>query len=137
MRRYTFLNKEDIFQALNRLRDAFLAARDGNEVEEIINGILTSDERLKIGRRILIAEYIKDGSRFQDIMRDLKVGKNTIAEITRCLDNHPACFDIIGKRRQKVDTTYANRKYRWVEGSKLIFKKKEYTGFKRKDVQRY
>lgn len=136
MRRYRFLNKDDIFQTLNRLRDAFLAARDGNEVEKIINGILTRDERLKIGRRILIAEYIKDGARFQDITRDLKVGKNTIAEITRCLENHPECFDIIAKRRQKVDTAYANRKYRSVGGSKLIFKKKEYTGFKRKDVQR-
>ena len=64
MRRYKFLQKEDLFEALNRLRDAFLAAKDGNEVEEIINGLLTQDEKLKIGRRILVAEYIKDGMGF-------------------------------------------------------------------------
>ena len=136
MRRYKFLNKEDIYQALNRLRDAFLAAHDGNEVEEIISGILTRDERLKIGRRILVAEYIKDGVRFEDITKSLKVGKNTIVEVMRCLENHPECFDIINKRRQKVQTTYANKKYRSVGGPKLVFKRKEYTGFKRKDVKR-
>lgn len=43
MRRYKFLKKEDIYQAFNRLRDAFLSAKDGNEVEEIINGLLTRD----------------------------------------------------------------------------------------------
>ena len=40
MRRYGFLTKTDTYEALNRLRDAFLAAKDGNEVNEIINGIL-------------------------------------------------------------------------------------------------
>ena len=49
MRRYRFLEKEEIFDALNKLRNAFLAARDGDEVEEIINGLLTFDEKMKIG----------------------------------------------------------------------------------------
>ena len=46
MRRYRFLEKEEIFDALNKLRNAFLAARDGDEVEEIINGLLTFDEKM-------------------------------------------------------------------------------------------
>lgn len=136
MRRYRFLKKEDIFQSLNRLRDAFLAAKDGNEVEEIISGILTTDEKLKIGRRIIIAEYLKAGFPFEEISKILKVGKNTIVSVIKKLDEHPDFFDLIDKRRSKVESEYHRKKYREVGGSKLIFKKKEYTGLKRKDIKR-
>lgn len=136
MRRYKFLKKEDIYQALNRLRDAFLSAKDGNEVEEIINGLLTHDEKLKIGRRILVAEYIKDGIGFEEIAKILKVGKNTIASVMKSLDKYPRSFDIIAKRRTNVEAVYAKRKYRLTGGSTLVFKKREYTGFRRKDVER-
>jgi len=136
MRRYKFLQKEDLFEALNRLRDAFLAAKDGNEVEEIINGLLTQDEKLKIGRRILVAEYIKDGMGFEEITKSLKVGKNTIASVMKSLEQYPMSFEIIDKRRVKVENVYSKKKHRFIGGSTLIFKKREYTGFKRKDVER-
>ena len=136
MRRYKFLNKEDVYESLNKLRDAFLAAKDGNEVEEIINGLLTHDEKLKIGRRILIAEYLKSGFKFEDIVRYLKVGKNTIVTVMKSLDQHPSYIELISKRREKVDKEYKKKSYLLSGGSKLIFKKREYTGFKRKDVKR-
>ena len=53
MKRYTFLTKDDTYEALMRLRDAFLAAKNGKEVGEIINGLLSEDEKIKIGRRII------------------------------------------------------------------------------------
>lgn len=136
MRRYRFLRKEDLYEAFNRLKDAFLAAKDGNEVEEIINGLLTHDEKLKIGRRILVAEYIKEGLGFDEITKALKVGKNTIASVMENLDKYPNSFELIRKRKSKVESIYNKRAHRFVGGSKLIFKKKEYTGFKRKDVER-
>lgn len=136
MRRYKFLRKEDVYEALNRLRDAFLAAKDGTEVEEIINGLLTQDEKLKIGRRILIAEYIKAGNSLDEITNMLKVGKNTIVSVMKSLDTYPTFFDLISRRSKKVETTYGQRKYRLIGGSTLVFKKRQYTGFKRKDVKR-
>lgn len=136
MRRYKFLKKEGVYEALNRLRDAFLAAKDGIEVEEIINGILTSDEKLKIGRRIIVAEYLKLGVSFDEISKILKVGKNTIVSVMKNLDKHPGFFDLINERRKKVEKVYGNKKYRLVGGSTLVFKKREYTGFKRKDIER-
>ena len=57
MRRYKFLDKDSVFSALNRLRASFLAAKDGNDVEEIINALFTVDEKLRIGRRIQIAHW--------------------------------------------------------------------------------
>ncbi len=136
MRRYKFLTKEDIFEALNKLRSAFLAAKDGNEVEEIINGILTSDERMKIGRRILIAGALDEGLTYDEIMDILKVGKHTVVTVEKSLKDNPLCFQLIGKREEKIDYEYKKRAYRKTGGAKMIFKKKEYTGFKRKDVIR-
>lgn len=136
MRRYKFLTKEDIYEAFNRLRNVFLAAKDGNEVNEIIHGLLTHDEKMKIGRRILIAEYIKSGIHVEEIVKELKVGKNTIFSVMKQLDERPIAFEIIDKRSKKVEKEYRQKKYRLIGGSKLVFKKREYTGFKRKDVER-
>ncbi|MBI4097142.1 MAG: hypothetical protein HY428_01885 [Candidatus Levybacteria bacterium] len=136
MRRYKFLQKEDIYTALNRSRDAFLAAKNGTEVEEIINGLLTHDERLKIGRRILIAQYLTAGIKFEDIAKQLKVGRNTIVSVMKSLDEHGDFLDLINKRAQKVEKEYEKRKYNLIGGSKLIHKRKEYSGFRRKDVER-
>lgn len=136
MRRYKFLTKDDIYDAFNRLRDAFLAAKNGEEVEEIIKGLLTTDEKLKIGRRILIAEYIKEGLGIEEIAKTLKVGKNTIMTVAKKLDENSIFLDLINKRRKRVESEYNSKKYRFPGGPKLVFKRREYTGFKRKDVGR-
>lgn len=136
MRRYKFLKKEDIYAALDRLRDAFLAAENGKEVEEIISGLLTQDEKLKIGRRILIAEYIRAGVKFEDIVKDLKVGKNTIMSVMRSLDEHTTFLSLINQRTEKVEREYQKRKHAVIGSSTLILKRKRYTGFRRKDVKR-
>lgn len=136
MKRYRFLEKDDIFEALNRLRDAFLAAKDGDEVEEIINGLLTQDEKMKIGRRILIAKFLKNDFTYEEIANTLKVGRNTILSVIRSLDQHPLAFELIEKRSKKVEKIYQNKKTATIGGSQLIFKKKVYTGFKRENVER-
>lgn len=136
MRRYRFLEKEEVYSALNRLRDAFLAAKDGIEVDEIINGLLTQDEKLKIGRRILIAELIRSDVGIDQISRSLKVGKNTILSVMKSIDLHPESFELIGKRLSKVEKEYRRGKIRLIGGSELVFKRKEYTGLKRKDIKR-
>lgn len=136
MKRYRFLQKDDMYDALNRLRDAFLAAKNGEEVEEIINGLLTYDEKMKLGRRILIAKLIKDGMGYDEIVNTLKVGKNTIISIIRSLDQHPVAFKLIEKRRQKVEKVYQKNNLIKLGGSQLIFKKKIYSEFSRKNVER-
>jgi|SRR3989344_4154836 len=136
MKRYKFLDKDDIYEALNRLRDAFLAARDGNEVEEIINGLLTEDERLKIGRRIIVAQYVRSGMGIDQIVNILKVGKNTVIQVAKALDKNPVFLDLVDRRMKTVEREYNSKKYRFEGSSYMVFKKKVYTGFKRKDVSR-
>ncbi len=79
MRRYGFLTTSDTYEALNRLRDAFLAAKDGREVTEIINGLLTEDEKLKMGRRILVADALRNEGKYKEIVQISNVGYSTIA----------------------------------------------------------
>ncbi|KKS70227.1 MAG: hypothetical protein UV41_C0032G0005 [Candidatus Daviesbacteria bacterium GW2011_GWA2_42_7] len=136
MRRYKRLNERDVFEAFNKVRDSFLAAKDGNEVNKIIDGLLTHDEKLKIGRRVIIANFLKSGISIDSIVRELKVGIATVMHVSRRFEKYRECFDLIEKRRKEVEEEYDKKKYRTVGGSKKVFKTKEYTGFKRKDVKR-
>jgi len=136
MQRYKFLSKEYVYEALNKLRSAFLAAKDGKEVDEIIMGVLTNDERIKIGRRIQIAQMLKSGLTYFQIKEELKVGVPTITLVHRKINEHPLCYELISERDSKVVKEYKTKAYETQGGSKLIFKKKAYTGFQRKDVKR-
>jgi uncharacterized protein YerC len=136
MKRYNFLNNDDVYEALNRVRDAFLSAKDGNEVDKIIFSLLTSDERLKIGRRVIIAWCLKSEMKFEEISKLLRVGKTTILSVARSIDSNPEAFNLIFKRKAYVEEEYQNKKYKFRGSSKLVFKKKEYTGFTRKKVSR-
>jgi uncharacterized protein YerC len=136
MRRYSFLDKDFIYSALNKLRAAFLAARDGNEVEEIIKAVLTNDERMKIGRRIEVAQMLQAGLTHREIADQLKVGLTTIKLVDRKMHEHPRGYELIDLRERKVEGEYSDKAYKKVGGPKLVFKKREYTGFRRKDVRR-
>lgn len=136
MRRYDFLQKSDVFEALNRIRDAFFAAKDETEVDHIINGLLTYDEKLRLGRRIQVAEWILAGMTTEEIEQNLKVGRTTIVLVGRQLSEHPECYELIKFRRKKVEKEFKSKAYKQTGGSTLIFKRKEYTGYSRKDVKR-
>ena len=136
MRRYKFLQKEHVYEALNKVRDALLAANNGNDVEQLMNGLLTFDERMKIGRRIQIAECLLNDFRTQEIQSLLKVGRTTIAQVAKNLEDYEKCFHLISARNKKVEKVYKAKSHRLVGGSTKVFKTREYTGFKRKNVTR-
>lgn len=136
MKRYDFLLKHEVYQALNKARDALLAAKDGNDVNELLEGLFTDEERLKIGRRIQIAEEIRLGRSYAEIIENLHVGVNTINTVYRNLNSHPRCFKLIFERSRKVENDYNEKKYRLVGESQLVHKRKEYTGITRKDIKR-
>ena len=113
-----------------------MAAKDGHEVEEIIKGLLTSDERFKIGRRVLVAQLIDENYTYDQIRNFLGVGKQTVLQVQRSKSLHPKCFELINQREEKVEQTFGNKAYRMVGSPKRFQKFPEYTGFTRKDVKR-
>ncbi len=134
--RYKFLLDNDEYEITNLVKNALLAAQNGKDVEEVMNALLTTDEKIKIGRRIQIASMILSGSTGEEIKDLLKVGRNTITLVAKHLDRYPKGFELVNERKKKVEKEYEKKKYRKVGGSTLVFKKKEYTGFTRKDVKR-
>ena len=134
--RYNFLAKNEEYEITNMVRDAFLTAKDGYEVEDVINGLLTTDEKIKIGRRMQVAFMLLSGSSGEEIIRSLNVGRNTITLVSKHLASYPKCFELLSQRRKKVDKTYKEKSHRKIGSSQMVFKKKEYTGFVRKDVKR-
>lgn len=136
MKRYHFLTDKDVYDALNRLTDVFLAAKDGNEVREIINGLLTEDEKIKIGRRVIVAELVKSDMKVRDVVQIGRIGGSTVSFVRRMEQAHPKCYELINARHTKMEKEYAAKKYSKSGGSKLVFKKKEYTGIKRSDIKR-
>lgn len=136
MRRYHDLQENEVFEAFNKLRNAFLAAENGAEVDKIMDGLLTHDEKLKLGRRILIAEYLSSEFTIDEIVKQLRVGRNTVLHVSRRLEKYKECFDLIEKRKIKVEKVYQAKKISYSGGSKLVNKKKIYSGFKRKNVSR-
>jgi uncharacterized protein YerC len=136
VKRYGFLDQRSVYEALNMLRHAFLAAKDGKEVDKIIRAVLTFDERMRLGRRIQIAQRLRDGETFNQIVNILKVGNNTIHEVSRLMEENPEGYELINRREIKVEKTYRDKAYSEVGGSKLWFKPKVYSGFKRSDVKR-
>jgi len=135
-RRYGFLTKNDFFEAWNRLRDAFLAAKNSEEVDLIVKGLLTNDERLKIGRRIEVARLLKEGLANREIARKLRVGVATVQMVADKISKNPECFSLLERRMKKVEREFEKRAYVKTGGSKLLYKKTRYTGYKRKDVKR-
>lgn len=135
-RRYDFLLEGDIFKALNKVRDAFLTAKDGGEVDQVMNGVLTFDERVKVGRRIQIAQCLFKGMSMDEIKAELGVGYNTISHVKNRLDKYKRCFELIDRRTKKVENEYKKGAYIKVGGSTKVFKETKYTGLKRKDIKR-
>ncbi|HMS22946.1 MAG TPA: Trp family transcriptional regulator [Candidatus Levybacteria bacterium] len=136
MKRYKDISQDDIFSAWNKLRDALLAAKDGHEVEEIMKSLFTDEEKFQLGRRIMIAECIKDSMTNAEICDLLKVGRSTVTHILRRVEKYPKGFMLIEKRGKRVKREYENKKYKEVGGSRLIWKKKIYTGVTKKDIKR-
>lgn len=134
--RYKFLLDNEEYEITNLVRNALLAARDGKDVDKIMNAILTTDEKIKIGRRIQLASMIISGMTGQEIKEILKVGRNTITLVSKHLNKYPKGFELILARQKKVEKDFEKKAYRKVGGSKLVHKKKEYTGFTRKDAKR-
>lgn len=136
MHRYEFLSKKSIYEALNKLRLAFLAAKNAKEVDEIILSILTHDERMKVGRRIQIAQMLARGHTYADIREALKVGAPTIKLVSKMMGLHPTGFKLVDQREKKTEKTIKKMSYEKTGSSKLIHKKRKYKGIRKEDISR-
>ena len=100
------LTKEEIIATLDALYTAASAIKGRNEVKLFLRDLLTSSERIMLGRRIIIARMLIAGESYREIGRRLRVGNNTIRRVERWLEDQFPGFE---KAVKEMEKEYARR----------------------------
>lgn len=131
------MSDKSLLEIYEKVGAAFLAAKDGKEVKAVIDAILTPDEKVKVGRRVLVAQLINNGNvTYEDLLKNLKVGKNTVSMVIHQMLVNPEGFEAIFRRVKKVDEEYKDKSFTSSILSRHIVGRKTRTNFKRTDVKR-
>ncbi len=92
-RRAKDLTKEETIVTLDTLYTAAGTVRGRAAVKLFLRDLLTSSERLMLGRRIIIARLLIAGSSYEDIQKRLRVGRATISRVHRWLKDQFPGFE--------------------------------------------
>lgn len=80
---------------------AISALKSSEEVADALTDLLTPKEIETIAKRLQIAEYLVNGSDYDTIRRDLKVGYSTIARVNTWLNLSGQGYKIMLTRKKK------------------------------------
>jgi len=83
--------------------------RGRDEVKKFFKDLLTLSEVVMVSRRIQIAKMLLEGFDYEEIRKQLKVGKTTISHVEKWLNNGFGGYKEIIKRHDKKEAK------RWVE----------------------
>ncbi len=88
--------------------EAFAYATKANDHEDQLAGLLTRSEKIKIGRRLLIAQAILAGKTRMEINIKLSVSPNTFAQINRWLEDEFSTYTS-AYTPQKMNRKYVSK----------------------------
>lgn len=81
------LSNKEHMETLDALYTAASSLEGRDAVKLFLKDLLTTSERIMLGRRILIAQRLLAGESSRSIAHDLKVGTDTIYRVQRWLDD--------------------------------------------------
>lgn len=97
------LKKEVRNKFLDVLYAALEYAKSKNEIKSFVNDVLTESEKIMLGRRILIAQKLTLKTPYNQIVRDLGVGLDTIFRVQKWLGGrHRDYVNVIEKIKKKI-----------------------------------
>jgi len=96
------LDNKDRIRYLDVLYTAASGLKSREEIKNFLRDLLTESERVMIGRRILIAQMLLEEKPYDEIIRELKVGKDTIMRVHRWLGDDVDGYEKAVKRLEKV-----------------------------------
>ena len=120
------LTKRQIIETLDALYTAAGAMKGRAETKLFLRDLLTQSERIMLGRRILIAQRLVAGERYDDIQSELGSGPGTIANIERWLQDQVPGYE---KAIQGMETEYVKRRSAPRERDSLAYLKKRFPLF--------
>jgi uncharacterized protein YerC len=99
-------NKEQV-ETLDALYTAASSLDGRDAVKLFLKDLLTTSERVMLGRRILIAQKLLAGEGSRVISHDLKVGMDTIYRVQRWLDDQQPGYE---QAIREMEKTFEKRK---------------------------
>lgn len=100
-RRPQELNKKETIATLDALYTAASSVKGRSDMKLFLRDLLTSGERIMLGRRIIIARMLIRGDSHRTIEKKLRVGKATIWRVQRWLEDQFPGFEMAVKEMEK------------------------------------
>lgn len=98
------LTKEQFIEALDSLYTAAGAVKGRAAMKLFLRDLLTSSERIMLGRRVVIARRLLAGDSTRAIQSDLRVGPGTIQHVKKWLeDQMPGYEDAVRALEKELD----------------------------------
>ena len=98
------LSEKEKIVTLDTLYTAVGSLRGRNAVKLFLRDLLTKSERIMLGRRIIIARKLLNGATYDEIVKDLGVGPDTIRRVQRWLrDQMPEYEQAIRGLEKELD----------------------------------
>jgi uncharacterized protein YerC len=120
-RRQTDLSKEEVIKTLDALYSAASGIRGRKAMKMFLRDLLTPSERIMLGRRIIIARMLINGSLQEEISQRLRVGRSTIWRVQKWLfDQFPGYENAI----KGMEVELGRRFYKEEKNDSLISKLK-------------
>ncbi|OGM97519.1 MAG: hypothetical protein A2735_02185 [Candidatus Yanofskybacteria bacterium RIFCSPHIGHO2_01_FULL_41_21] len=104
------VEKKDKAEYLDILYTAVGSLNSRQEIKDFLRDVLTESERIMIGRRIMIARRLLDGQLYDQIMKEMKVGPDTIMRVHRWLEDENKGYEKVITSLKKQFSNHKNFK---------------------------
>ncbi|MEK7108918.1 MAG: Trp family transcriptional regulator [Patescibacteria group bacterium] len=98
-------------EVLDTLYTTAGAVRGRDAMKLFLRDLLTSSERIMLGRRIMIARKLLAGNSHREIEADMEVGKDTIWRVQRWLDDQAKGYEhAVSKLEREMDARHFRKR---------------------------
>ena len=120
------LTKKEIIVTLDALYTAASAIKGRDAVKLFLRDLLTSSERIMLGRRIIIARMLIAGVSHEEIERRLRVGRGTIGRVNKWLHDQFPGFEKAIAEMERIYELRSKRSTRGLEPFSASWMRRRY-----------
>lgn len=96
------ISNHDRIKYSDALYTAIESLKSREEIKIFLRDLLTESERIMIGRRIIIAQKLLKDQSYDQIMREMRVGPDTIMRVHRWLEDENNGYEKVIKQIEKT-----------------------------------
>jgi len=96
------ISNQDRIKYLDALYTALESLKSRDEIKKFLRDLLTESERIMVGRRIVIAQRLLKEQPYDQIIKEMKVGADTIMRVHRWLGDDSDGYEKAVKNLEKI-----------------------------------